>query len=683
LILKTIRLDNIRSYKEAELQLPTGTILFQGDIRSGKSTILYAIEFALFGLGSFDGSFLLKNGNNQGSVTLTFEVNGKEYETHRALKRREKKGGDQSVSQTDCWLKLPDGAKLPLSASELKEEILKILNFNEPPSPRAQSVIYRYAVFTPQDEMKEIIRKNPDDRLQTLRKAFRIEDYKVVVNNASTISSAIKLRIAELNGQLKDLEKKRLELQQERDKLDEAKKSVQPLKSQEAKLLLEHSEKQQHLDKLQQSQGRIRELDNQIPEIQSQKKEKQKEDARLSKELNDLEERVKNDLFPAIEKARSKKRPTAKTKAQVKKEHASLEKQSREVQNKKGALEQQAKNFTQLIREGKCPICMRPLSRGDFDKNLRHVREEEELLGKKLEGLEKKIEEYNSLEEQVVEFEHAQKTLAQLGPSLEDAKARIDTITRQKLPEAREAIKRLGEKLEGLIKESKKLEIVTGEIDRLVKERDEIGSQLKDTRESLGSVKNQIQQAQANISKLGEEIQRLEGLLVVKGSLDEHRNWIGDYFSPTVETIERHVMIAIWEKMDEQFQRWFQVLIEDPNLQSKIDQDFSPIVTQNGYDQDFESLSGGEKTSVALAYRLALNSTVREISTGVKPNLLILDEPTDGFSKEQLFKIRDLIAELKCPQTIIVSHEEELDTCADHIFHVERVGGISTVSAVR
>ena len=142
-------------------------------------------------------------------------------------------------------------------------------------------------------------------------------------------------------------------------------------------------------------------------------------------------------------------------------------------------------------------------------------------------------------------------------------------------------------------------------------------------------------------------------------------------------------MIAIWEKMDEQFQRWFQVLIEDPNLQSKIDQDFSPIVTQNGYDQDFESLSGGEKTSVALAYRLALNSTVREISTGVKPNLLILDEPTDGFSKEQLFKIRDLIAELKCPQTIIVSHEEELDTCADHIFHVERVGGISTVSAIR
>src|SRR5436309_13093077 len=107
MIIKSMQLENIRSYEEAAIEFSTGTILFQGDIRSGKSTILYAIEFALFGLGSFDGSFLLKNGSNQGSVTLVFEVNGNEYEVHRTLKKREKKGGDHSVGQTDCWLKLP------------------------------------------------------------------------------------------------------------------------------------------------------------------------------------------------------------------------------------------------------------------------------------------------------------------------------------------------------------------------------------------------------------------------------------------------------------------------------------------------------------------------------------------------------------------------------------------------
>ena len=78
--------------------------------------------------------------------------------------------------------------------------------------------------------------------------------------------------------------------------------------------------------------------------------------------------------------SRNKKRPTVKTKAQIKKERVGLERQAKEFQNKQGALEQQAKNFTKLIKEGKCPVCLRPLSRGDFDQNLQHVREEEELL---------------------------------------------------------------------------------------------------------------------------------------------------------------------------------------------------------------------------------------------------------------------------------------------------------------
>ncbi len=76
---------------------------------------------------------------------------------------------------------------------------------------------------------------------------------------------------------------------------------------------------------------------------------------------------------------------------------------------------------------------------------------------------------------------------------------------------------------------------------------------------------------------------------------------------------------------------------------------------QDGYEQDIYYLSGGEKTSVALAYRLALNSIVQKVSTGMKSNLLILDEPTDGFSKEQLYNVRDILNEIRCPQVIIVS----------------------------
>jgi exonuclease SbcC len=138
-------------------------------------------------------------------------------------------------------------------------------------------------------------------------------------------------------------------------------------------------------------------------------------------------------------------------------------------------------------------------------------------------------------------------------------------------------------------------------------------------------------------------------------------------------------MISINQDFDRQFQRCFDVLIEDPDFEVKIDEDFTPLIEREGYDQDLTSLSGGEKTSVALAYRLALNTIVQKVSTGLKSNLLILDEPTDGFSKEQLFKVRDILTELKCPQVIIVSHERELESFADHVFKVKKKDGTSKV----
>jgi len=84
MILKSLKLENIRSYKEQTIEFPLGTTLFEGDIGSGKSTILMAIEFALFGLGSERGNALLRIGAKRGSVTLRFEVNGEEYEVYRS-----------------------------------------------------------------------------------------------------------------------------------------------------------------------------------------------------------------------------------------------------------------------------------------------------------------------------------------------------------------------------------------------------------------------------------------------------------------------------------------------------------------------------------------------------------------------------------------------------------------------
>ena len=50
MILKYIKLENIRSYLNQIIEFPTGSVLLSGDIGSGKSTVLLAIEFVLFGV---------------------------------------------------------------------------------------------------------------------------------------------------------------------------------------------------------------------------------------------------------------------------------------------------------------------------------------------------------------------------------------------------------------------------------------------------------------------------------------------------------------------------------------------------------------------------------------------------------------------------------------------------------
>jgi len=87
MIFKTLQMENIRSYEKEKIDFPSGTSLFEGDVGSGKSTILMAMEFALFGLGNQRGDALLRKGSKKGSVFLSFNVEEKEYQIKRTLVR--------------------------------------------------------------------------------------------------------------------------------------------------------------------------------------------------------------------------------------------------------------------------------------------------------------------------------------------------------------------------------------------------------------------------------------------------------------------------------------------------------------------------------------------------------------------------------------------------------------------
>ena len=68
MFLKSIKLNNIRSYENQEINFPLGSVLLAGDIGSGKSSILLAIEFAIFGAkkGELPAYTLLRHGKKEG-----------------------------------------------------------------------------------------------------------------------------------------------------------------------------------------------------------------------------------------------------------------------------------------------------------------------------------------------------------------------------------------------------------------------------------------------------------------------------------------------------------------------------------------------------------------------------------------------------------------------------------------
>src|SRR3990172_2483010 len=197
--LKKITLNNIRSYESQEINFPEGSTLLSGDIGSGKTSILLGIEFALFGLqpGQRGGS-LLRNGTSEGGVVLYLDIDGREV----IIERKMKKG--KTISQDYCSITIA-GEKKEMSVTELKDRVLEMLGYPKEFSKK-QNILYKFTVYTPQEEMKQIILEDPETRINALRHVFGIDKYKTVIENATIIASRLREDKRLKEGQTEGLE---------------------------------------------------------------------------------------------------------------------------------------------------------------------------------------------------------------------------------------------------------------------------------------------------------------------------------------------------------------------------------------------------------------------------------------------------------------------------------------------
>ncbi|MGQ9718582.1 MAG: AAA family ATPase [Nitrososphaerales archaeon] len=673
MILKTLKLQNIRSYKEVNIEFPIGTTLFEGEIGSGKSTILMAIEFALFGLGSEKekGASLLRTGESEGKVGLTFEANGKEYTIRRSLVRKGK-----SIQQSEGLMETEQGT-MYLSPTELKEKVLEILNFNEPPDPRAQSVIYRYAVFTPQEEMKTVLFMDSDLRLQTLRKAFGIEGYKVASENAAQVAREIYLKNRELESMATDLEEVKERIGEKQEEIDQNNTQLAESEKEENRLDGELKVVKKELLKFQEEQVKLSKVMGEVPLLE---KEIQDKNGQIKDENEQAQKHQKkiDELAQKIEKLQEVEKPTDKTEMELQKDIKEMEREERRLRKVETEIDTKIMDYRSIEENKICPTCDRPARPEVFKHKIEKKIKDKETASFKVEECVKALEEAKELLTKLKVYNEAQDRLKEYQEQLEWNQEEVKK-RKARLKELEGQVEDAKRKLDATREELKRLEAISKRIGELEEQMESINTGLKSVRDQITAARTTMTNLTKEIGEYQKQVKQKEDQRKKASLLKEYHIWLKDFFIPTLGTIEKHVMMNINQDFNQNFQKWFAMLVEDPGKEARIDEDFTPIMEQDSYEQNIYYLSGGEKTSVALAYRLALNSIVQKVSTGMESNLLILDEPTDGFSKEQMSKVRDILDELGCPQVIIVSHEKELESFADQIFRVEKDNGISKI----
>ncbi|MEK6925881.1 MAG: SMC family ATPase [Nanoarchaeota archaeon] len=679
MILKKISLENIRSYKKEELEFPEGSILLSGDIGSGKTSILLAVEFALFGLQPGQrGSSLLKNGAQTGGVTMEFEVDGKSIIVERTLKRSSK-----SIAQDYSAITI-DGEKFEISVTELKDKILDILNYPREFSKK-QNLLYKFTVYTPQEEMREIILQDAETRINTLRNIFGIDKYKRILENTSILTAKIREEQRVKEALISSLDKDKEFLMSKEEELETKHYNISSV---EKELFLKAEIKKIILEEKNLLEVKINEKNRLEQEVDKAKiMIMNKKDSLMSnqKTIPDLEAQISD--LKKLEFDESKIKDLEYEILSKKQEKIILYEKNLEISSKLSSFELKNREFDILKKKigsiDICPTCLQNVAPvyksnvfnkidSDISENIKHIESSRIEKMKLSEALNKIEFEISSLEKKLQDFKITKVRLNEV----KDKEKRLSDL--KKLNTALEKdiifLNSHSDSLKSSIFELKKYDNLFSEKQR------ELDSAMKDERIAeikVAELKKEIEVFTRQIQELKERINKLEGLKQQSMHLNELESWVSKKFVSVISFVEKNVMAKLKQDFSKLFQEWFSMLVSE-TFNVKLDENFTPIIEQQDYELDYAYLSGGERTAIALAYRLALNQVINSLLGKIKTrDFVILDEPTDGFSDQQLDKMREVLDQLNVKQLIIVSHEQKIESFVDNVIRFRKENGVS------
>ncbi|MGA8711339.1 MAG: SMC family ATPase [Thermoplasmata archaeon] len=837
--LRRLRVKNIRSYEAAGIEFGSGTTLIAGDVGAGKTSLLYAIEMALFGVAEVDAAYLVRHGSSHAEVSVAFEGPEQRYEIYRRFRRLRRKGRDTFEAEKIRFT--VDGAETSYSATELRQQVIGLLGFPDNPSPQAHSDLWRWAVYVPQERMRDILGARPQDRLETVRKALGVERYRTAAENAQELATdlrrsaasrraeADRLRhfdeeFAEGNRQADRLRVDRTTLDRalrEREatvaslRLGRAELEARMRKAEADERELSSLEREQETDERSlEEQVRVfsekeREAQRRLAEsvaaaadadaLDSRRQALAKADEELAQRRSEVERRSAilrsltearvllmsadrrvAELRDATERNRAEeaearkvhdeglaegpaKEPPAPTPEPLSTIEARLvelrQREAKALQTVAQA-ESSLAEVDELLHAGVCPRCHQTVRPSEFETHrteagtelataratldvceAERVRVDEQRRAR--ERYERALERWKEVEKRRSATRAAVARAGKMSESSThdltaaehaalDARRRVgellpeetrESALRDEVARSEEARLALSQEVERSVLAAERrrgidrsVEVLRTESGRLERDALLLKGRLAERAARLGSLRferraaAELRAAAADAERtlraaeeamtgerstlvrldaqLDEAVRRVVAaesgrrerteLVTEAKEVEEKAAWVGTAFRNAVLTMEQKLLTHAQALFERNFARYFASLVDDPGLVARTDPAFTPLVMIEGEWTPAEALSGGERTSLALAFRLALAQVVRTMGS-LHLDTILLDEPTDGFSPEQVIRMGELLDELALPQVILVSHESQLAAIADRVVRVQKVDGRSVL----
>lgn len=254
---------------------------------------------------------------------------------------------------------------------------------------------------------------------------------------------------------------------------------------------------------------------------------------------------------------------------------------------------------------------------------------------------------------------------------MDEMKIKINSINNE-IIERRNMINELKNKIETYNNELEKYDDIDANVDEMEKLYVSAKQDTAKFKTLADSCLRQIKENQEIENKLehnAEKYKKLNDAIIKLGKIRDAFDYNG------IQAMIRKDASASMTNLTRKYLQSFNLDFDD----IAIDENFDIKVTQNSMEQTLESLSGGEKTALAIAIRLSVTEYVLDrIST------IIMDEPTNFLDEDRRNNLKDIIlyslkGENIVPQMIMITHHSELISVADASFEIIKDKGTSHV----